>query len=434
MYGSFHWTVPDQASSGTAQFGRRMKETRSIVPKTPTTAYLTPKMYPGDGDPTFPRSQRDGSLLAGLVSPFNTKHLKRAGTINSPPLDVNRWSKQRAMSNTVFAGLEKRGGGPERSDFLYDVSRRVRIFEERVGGLDQQLNIIQKMINETLLKNNMLEEEYKTIQGRASEVKTKYLEPEVHGSTNGKEKRKASLDSEISKHDRSLQRLENEPKIAELQDQLNGVQVKIQTLASDYERQKAHFEDKYRDTQNSLISRSEDREAVNALLMERHNQMVSHTNDVVERLDRMTKEAGGSIVQYLSQFHEAQMFKHDTMEDLHLSLKSSLDRWNQQTEEKVKINETFEKKLEQMYEDRVRQDQELTKLKDTFDNARQKEVVRLEESLLGAEDDLRKLRELNENLNALKASSAEQHYAEILRYKDELAEVMKISSEREAAI
>jgi len=206
MYAQLNWAYEARGTSGFIEYASNPKKPASIeavnassnaIPKTPSTAHMTPRMSPGEGlgassnkrASTQVRNPHDVGASADLRSPWQARNPRESGRNTLSPLQARSLGKIRSMSTenaTRPSGLGRPDRGSDKDDceehpgrytvpssnmqtVPFDAYRRVRAFEERVSGLDQQINIIQKVINETLTRNKSLEQELQVIsdKGRA---------------------------------------------------------------------------------------------------------------------------------------------------------------------------------------------------------------------------------------------------------------------------
>jgi hypothetical protein len=129
MYATFNWAFEAPGASGLIEYASNLRNPTNVevinsprpstIPKTPSTAYMTPKLYPGDGPGIHPnklawtqlRSYHDVGVSVDLRSPFNPRKHRDFGGSNMSPLQAKGWNKARSMSTengVVQPGFSKR--------------------------------------------------------------------------------------------------------------------------------------------------------------------------------------------------------------------------------------------------------------------------------------------------------------------------------------
>ncbi len=141
MYAAFNWAYEAEGASGFIEYASNPRKSANVVevansprpnaiPKTPSTIYMTPKMYPGDGaDMNFnkhtsiqPRVYRDVGVSTDLGSPVRPRIRGDFGSSKISPLQAKCWNKGRSMSTEnglAPSGFGRRDGGLDKDDCKY---------------------------------------------------------------------------------------------------------------------------------------------------------------------------------------------------------------------------------------------------------------------------------------------------------------------------
>ncbi|GAW10817.1 hypothetical protein ANO14919_001520 [Xylariales sp. No.14919] len=178
MYATFNWAYETQGTSAFIEYSSNPRKPANvaetvnsprpnIASKAPSTVRMTPEIYPDfrtsdNRTSAQQRNYRDMGVSAKPESLFQPTMHQKFGDSKTPPSQAKRRNRGRSISvenDMASAGFGRHDRGPDKYDFPFDTYRRVQAFEERASGLDQQLNIMQRMINQTLAKNMNLEDE-----------------------------------------------------------------------------------------------------------------------------------------------------------------------------------------------------------------------------------------------------------------------------------
>ncbi|TGJ85816.1 hypothetical protein E0Z10_g2950 [Xylaria hypoxylon] len=383
MYAAFNWAYEAQGTSGFIEYASNPRKPASvaetvnsprpnIIPKTPSTVYMTPKMYSDDRasvnfdnrTSTQSRSYRNVGVSADLRLPFQPRVHREFGDSKISPFQAKHWNKGRSMSTengVALSGFGRRDRGLDKDEFPFDTYRRVRAFEERVSGLDQQLNIMQKMINETLANSKNLDNEIKLTSDKANRHKRHETVSDTDNSTLSKQRRT------LREQEKARREAENESKTVEFQGQLQDVQDKIQNLSARHEEQRVQFN-----------------QAMNSEPSEEWKNLALQSNELLRKLDTMAQQVGDSTRSYLKKYDQqlsGTVSNH--LETLQKKLEDNLDGWNQEIKQQREFEEKllqeyrngmtwYQHEIETLQEQRSNKEASLEQLRVEFSNERQR--------------------------------------------------------------
>ncbi|KAJ2971584.1 hypothetical protein NUW58_g9374 [Xylaria curta] len=309
-------------------------------------------------------SYRDVGVDAEFRSSSQPKVYRESGGRSMLSLPAKRWMKARSMSTgngVALSGVGRRDRGLDKDAFPFDAYRRVRAFEERVSGLDQQLNIMQKIINETLTKRNRLETDIQAVSDKASRHRKGQTEPDTDDSKS-REHRQNFRDREEGRKE-----VEHGPKILELQDQLKVIQTKIQSLSTEHAVQREHFK-KVADDSPS----------------EEWKTLASQTNKLLEQLDLMAQQVGSAILSYFGKYDEhLKTTASDHLNDLQRKLDGNMNSWNEEIQQRREFEEKllkeyssgiswYQREIQQLQGESLNKETALERLRIEFSNERQR--------------------------------------------------------------
>ncbi|RWA03787.1 hypothetical protein EKO27_g11313 [Xylaria grammica] len=332
MYATFNWAYETQGTSAFIEYSSNPRKTANvaetvnsprpnIASKTPSTVRMSPKIYPDyrtsdNRTSAQQRNYRDVGVGVKPESLFQPTMHQKSGDSKTPPFQAKRRNRGRSISvenDMASAGFGRHDKGLDKYEFPFDTYRRVHAFEERVSGLDQQLNIIQKMINQTLAKNMNLEDEI----DKASRHKKHEAEYDTDNSTLKKQRRT------LRDQEESRKEAESELKIIKLQGQLQDVQVQIQDLSARHEEQRVQLN-----------------KAMDGEPSEEWKTLALQSNELLGKLDTMAQQVGDNIRSYLEKYDQqvsGTVFNH--LETLGRKLENNLGEWNQEMKQKREFGE-----------------------------------------------------------------------------------------------
>ncbi|KAJ8127939.1 hypothetical protein O1611_g5698 [Lasiodiplodia mahajangana] len=239
-----------------------------------------------------------------------------------------------------------------------DAFARAQAFEERVSGLNQQLNTMQRVIDETMTKNKNLEDEIKAISEMARKHERHQAEPEIDSS--GSQKPQQA----VRKEEKIREDVEREYKMPGVQDQLKEVQIKIQNLSNDYAVQKGQFT-----------------KFVGSGPLEEWKTLASQSNRVLGKLDAMAQQAGSGIRDFLERYdRHLKVTAAEHLDTLQKRLESSLELWNKEMSQKREFEERIlqeyskgnQREIQQLKGDKLNKETALEQLRVEFANERRR--------------------------------------------------------------